>query len=384
MTTSKSLKRLVRERMARTGETYTTAHRQVTARRAVPLPAGVTAGYPAFGAEAHQPSALVRHLLAQGGLRLSEPMVCGLGGGIGFLYAIFEYTEVDHPLLTIVAQHHPEPWFDAVRDHLKLGATTVTSSSTQPALGKLDAALDRGQAALISVDRGRLPWQESGPFEAADPHAIVVAGRDGDDYLIDDADDAPHRLPGEALADAWQAHRKGRFALTTLEPVGDVDISAGVRAAVTTTVAHLTGPVIGNAFDVNFGLTGMEKLLSELRNTTTKAGWVRRFGDATTFPIGMRRLAECLTWAYTAPGGTRPLYARFLEEAGPKSGLDLGAAAKEAALAGDGWTAIADAAGAVAEADVEPSRVFAELAELLEDTIERERVVVAALRGALG
>ena len=384
MTTSRSLKRLVRERMARTGETYTTAHRHVTARRTVPLPAGVTPGYPGFGAEAHQPSALVRHLLAQAGVELTEPMVCGLGGGIGFLYAVFEYREVDHPLLTVVAQHHPQPWFDAVCEHLRLTATTVTSSSPRSALGKLDAALDRGTAALLAVDRGRLPWHETGPFEAADPHALVVAGRDGGgDYLIDDEDDAPHRLPAEALAEAWQAHRKGRFALTTLEPVGAVGLPAGIRATLTTTVGHLTGPVLGNSFDVNFGLSGMEKLLQELRDTTTKAGWARRFGGATAFPIGMRRLAECLTWSYTASGATRPLYARFLEEAAPLSGLPLGAAAIEAARAGEGWTAIADAAAAAADADAEPPVVFAELATMLEDTIARERALVAAIRSAL-
>ena len=34
MTEQKSLKKLVRERMSRTGESYTTAHRQVTSRKA--------------------------------------------------------------------------------------------------------------------------------------------------------------------------------------------------------------------------------------------------------------------------------------------------------------------------------------------------------------
>ena len=57
--------------------------------------------------EEHRPSSLCRHLLAHAGLELSEPMVCGLGGGIGFLYAIFEYRTEPNPLLTIVAQHHP-------------------------------------------------------------------------------------------------------------------------------------------------------------------------------------------------------------------------------------------------------------------------------------
>lgn len=114
MTDHRSRKHLVRERMTRTGESYTTAHRHVTARRHADQPEipGLVTGYPAFGAEQHGPSALSRHLLAQAGLDLSEPMACGLGGGIGFLYAVFEYKAVPYPLLTIVAQHHPQPWFE--------------------------------------------------------------------------------------------------------------------------------------------------------------------------------------------------------------------------------------------------------------------------------
>src|SRR5690554_6003609 len=185
MTEQKSLKKLVRERMSRTGESYTTAHRQVTSRAADRMLPGLTPGYPAFGAEVHGPSGLARHLLAQAGIDVSEAMACGLGGGIGFLYAIFEYAQVPHPMLTIVAQHHPQPWLEATAQHLGLALGTATSSRAAVALAKLDAALDGGRAAQVTVGRGFLPWHTTSAEEAAEPYAVVVAGRRGDHYLVD-------------------------------------------------------------------------------------------------------------------------------------------------------------------------------------------------------
>lgn len=383
MTEQKSLKKLVRDRMARTGESYTTAHRHVTARHASVVP-GVTPRYPGFGATAHQPSSLARHLLGQAGLDISEAMACGLGGGIGFLYAIFEYKEVDHPLLTIVAQHHPQPWLDAVTEHLRLPALqVVTSSAAKPALAKLDRALDEGSAAQLTVGRGLLPWHDAdSPEEAADAYPIVVAGRDGDDYLVDDGTPEPLRISPDQLGIAWAAHRKGRFSVTTLKPiVAPVDLPDAIRSSLDTTIRHLTGPVLGNSFDVNMGLSGMARFVTELRDVTTKAGWMRRFGTPESFRIGMTRLADCLTWAHTAPGGTRPLYARYLTEAGPIAGLNLADAAASATLAGDRWTAIADVAWSAR--DTADTSVFTRIADLADEALTAETTMVEQLRTAL-
>ena len=65
MTDHRSRKSLVRARMARTGESYTTAHRHVVGTRAAVQVAGLAPGYPAFGAHAHRVSSLTRHLLGR-------------------------------------------------------------------------------------------------------------------------------------------------------------------------------------------------------------------------------------------------------------------------------------------------------------------------------
>ena len=387
MTDHRSRKQLIRERMSHTGESYTTAHRHVTARRrTAPIPpAGLIEGYPAFGAEQHAPSALSRHLLGQAGLEISEPMACGLGGGIGFLYAIFEYRAMNYPLLTIVAQHHPQPWFDAVTAHLGISTETATSSTTRTALAKLDAAVDAGRPALIVVARGSLPWHSGvSEMEAADAYPVVVAGRSGGEYLVDDRADEPRRITRDELSVAWAAHRKGRFALTTVgRPMTAVELPAAIRAALRTTTAHLTGPVLGNYFDANMGLAGMAKLVAGLRDTSTKNGWSRRFSGPKAFEAAMTRLAECLTWQYTAPGATRPLYAEFLNEAATTADLPLTDAAHSCDQAGEIWTRIADLAGQ-AGPETDPATIFGHIADLAAAACEQETLMVQQIGAALG
>nr|MDT0660082.1 BtrH N-terminal domain-containing protein [Micromonospora sp. DSM 115978] len=338
MTERRSFKQLVRQRMARTGESYSTASRLVGDRR----PAGVVAGYPGFGGGRHHESTLTRHLLAQAGMTLTEPVVCGLAGGVGFLYAIFEYRDQPAPLLTLVAQHHPQPWTPAVLDRLTVPYTERHGNATGAALARLRRTLDAGRPALVTVDRFALPWHPGGsPVAAADGYPVVVVGMDGDTVAVDDG--ALRTVPAERFAAAWAGHRKGRHHLLVLgDPPPAIDLAAAVRDAVRTTVDHLTGPVLGNYFDVNFGFSGMAKLVAELREPRTKAGWARRFGEPVPFGYAMARLDDCVEREYTAPAATRPLYADFLTEA-----AELLAGVGPAAPADSGPTpqALSEAAG---------------------------------------
>lgn len=317
MTEHKALKRLVRERMARFGESYTTARRHVLARASrAALPAGVLAGYDTFGVAWHRESALVAHVLRQAGVPHTEPMIAGLAGGIGFMYAVFEYTDMP-PLLTIVAQHHPEPWAPAALGRLRVPFTEQHSGKPAAALKKLYAELDAGRPVLCTVDRSRLPWHGMEPGYGMDPYLVAVAGRDGDTLFVDDEAPHPNEIGTDEFLSAWSAHKKGRHQMlvVTGKPPADLDLAGAIRDAVATTVRHLTGPVLGNNFDVNFGFSGMTKLAAQLRDTKTKNGWTKRFGEPVPFYHGIRRLYECLELEYTAPGATRPTYARFLDEA---------------------------------------------------------------------
>ncbi|MEV0380433.1 BtrH N-terminal domain-containing protein [Nonomuraea sp. NPDC050643] len=310
MTEHKHLKRRVRDRMARTGESYTTALRHVAGR-----------------SRHHHESALLRHVL---GDDHSEAMLLGLGGGIGFMYFVFEY-KGHPPMLTIVAQAHPEPMIPLALSRARVPHEVRRTGSARVAERHLRAALDAGRRPICQVARNLLPWRDAMPFP--DPVDVAVTGLSGDTVRV--RDDAPVELPLKDFMAAWSAIPKSRHKL--VEVTGPATGTPDVAGAIEDTAAKLTGPVLGNAFDVNFGLSGMRKLAAQLADTTGKQGWTRRFAD---LGPALDRLSECLEVEYTAPGATRPLYAAFLAETGH---AEAAAVYREA---GARWSRVAEAASA--------------------------------------
>ena len=100
MTRQRDFKSLVRERMAKTGERYTTARTHLlarTIRHSQPAKAfpGVLSGYDTFGGQQPGTGAIHNVLRFVGiasalGAPPSEAMINGLCGGPGFLYAVFD------------------------------------------------------------------------------------------------------------------------------------------------------------------------------------------------------------------------------------------------------------------------------------------------------
>jgi hypothetical protein len=318
----------------------------------------------------------VRHLLATAGVQLSEPMVCGLGGGIGFLYAVFNYAAVPHPLLTIVAQHHPQPWAPTVLDRLRVGYLEQHSSSTASALAKLRGALADGPV-LCTVDRSALPWHSNvSPLAAADPHSVLVLSASGDSLTVLDDGATPVPLPSDVFAQAWAGHRKGRHCLLRITSVpSTLDLVAAARSAVDETVAHLTGPVLDNPFDVNFGFSGLARLVADLKAPRGKTAWIARFADH--LPYALNRLVDGVQREYTAADGTRPIYADFLTEAAPlldRRRLPEAVAAFRAS--GRSWAEVSRLASAPLH---DQRQRLDDLASPVEACLEHERAAVDAL-----
>ncbi|MEQ4204645.1 DUF4872 domain-containing protein [Actinopolymorpha sp. B9G3] len=362
MTVRRSFKRLVRARMARTNESYTTARRHVLAQASLNTVTsatypGLLPGYRGFGGGQHHASAALAHALDAVGVRAphtnepyTEAMLAGLAGGIGFMYAVFSYAG-ELPTMTIVARHHPEPFVPAALRRIGTPAESLRTSSARTAERNLRAALAAGKPALCTVDRAGLPWHGLACGERyADPYDVLVCGLDDEGgeerVLLDDESVRPWSLPLPEFLAAWAAHRRGRHAmLAVVAPEQPVDLAAAVRDAVATTCAHLAGPVLGNTFDVNFGFSGMRRLAEQLADPCGKTGWAVRFADPRALFAGVRRLHDCLEVEYTGPGATRPLYADFLAEA---AGVVDDPAYLEAAdlfrRSGDVWSALAAAA----------------------------------------
>ncbi|MEV4896082.1 BtrH N-terminal domain-containing protein [Nonomuraea sp. NPDC055795] len=297
----------------------------------------------------HHESALLRRLLGE---ELSEAMWFGLGGGIGFMYFVFEYSG-EPPHLSVIAQAHPEPMLARALDRAGVPHEIRHTGSAKVAERNLRAALGAGHRVVCRVDRHRLPWRPDFPFP--EPIDVDVLGLDGDRVRLGDGD-----LSLEAFLDAWSAAKKERHQLVEITGTGGG--RPDVAGAIKETAARLTGPVLGNNFDVNFGLSGMRKLAEQLGDTSTKQGWTRRFTDP---GVALERLAACLDVEYTAPAASRPLFAEFLAEVGE------GDASRIYRASGEIWEDVVSAARA--------GESYPRIGELVASAVREEERGVARL-----
>ncbi|MFD1934825.1 BtrH N-terminal domain-containing protein [Nonomuraea mangrovi] len=231
----------------------------------------------------HRESRLLRSLLGTH----SEAMWLGLGGGIGFMCFVFRYSG-QPPMLTIVAQAHPEPMIGKALARTGVPHEVRRTGSPKVAERNLRAALDAGHGVICRIRR---PGQDF-----PDPCDVAVLGIDGDVVRLLDGE-----MPLTAFMTEWSAVRKEKHQLT--EITGPPTAEPDVRAAIKETGDRLKGPVLGNRFDVNFGLSGMRRLAEHL-------------ADPEVLESSRQRVHDCLEVEHTAPGATRPLYADFLDEAG--------------------------------------------------------------------
>jgi hypothetical protein len=348
MTKQRDFKTLVRERMARTGERYAAARARVlseTAARAHPSPPlrraypGVLDGYDAFGGIQSGTAPLTNVLRHAGlvwgptGRAFTEPVVNGLCGGPGFLYAVFEYKGWP-PLLSIALHSRSMPDAYIAQGLARLGVATTRHETTSPAAARktLEATSSAGKPALC----------------AAGLRTVAVVGRDGDDWWIDGRAAVPGRVSSATLARFRSAYRPAKNRLTTVDGAAEsADPIGALRLAIADTAKAYTEPPVPRSFWVNCGFAGLEKWQRMLTDSNDKKAWPALFDEGPRAFAGLKRTYEWVA-CLVAPGAGRPLYAEFLEEAArilKEPSLRTAAAAYREA--GQLWSAFADSIATV-------------------------------------
>jgi hypothetical protein len=326
MPRDKDFKRLVRARMGKTGESYTSA-------RAHLRPAA--GDQPARPHGRHPDTAALARLLAALGVTdpasgqpLSEAMVLGVAGGIGFAYFVFEYEE----LTTLYLGGRINPYVqkaDATEAALaRLGVPVEVRRTTGPAAAErqLRSALDQGRPVIATVDRARLHHRAvPAELRGMTPQDVMVELSDGEPVLWDLAP-APIPITWAELAEARAGVRSVKHRLVVAEaPAGPVDLAGAAAAGIADALAGMVDPPMRN-----FGLPGLAKWAELLTDTRDAKGWPRLLAAP-------GRQFQLLTWLFdwvetsgTGGGFFRGMYAEFLEEAaGPLDRPEL------AELAGD-------------------------------------------------
>lgn len=371
MTAHKHQKQLIRARMARTGESYTTARRHVLVQKGEPPPAAAPRGI-------HPDSHVFAQVFAAHDLPHDEALLFGLGGGAGFLSFVFEYA--GHPPIYAAIMRRWSMSHEFGRRAVErsgVGIQVQETGGAKTAAKHLDAALDAGQPFLCLADVALLPHHGmSIAWKGNAPQLVGIFGRA--DERIELEDHGRRTMTMADFAAARAGYKKAKHGLYRITGgLDDAALANGIRAALEDCAAGLLDPQMGN-FQNNFGVRGIRTLADMLTDTRTKKGMPQRFDGHRARLLG--RLYECVRQDWSGAGALRGLWADFLVQAQSRLGLTLPIQAFRES--GERWEAFAQAA--VAELPALKARIDARVdgiwaGEGTEEMIARRAAVDTAM-----
>jgi hypothetical protein len=370
MTARKHLKERIRARMAKTGESYSSARRHVL--NAIPPDHYVLRG------GVHPETATIAGVLANRGLLaphtgepLSEAMVLGVGGGLGAGYILWEFQEHTRRVLVLGfrnAWQYPARWAEKTCRRLRVPAAVHETGAARKAEAELLAAVGQGVPAIAWVDQQvighrQLPASLAG--HGGYPLTVYGVDEDAGVAFLDDRNHARLTVPLDTLAAARARIPSYRQRLLVLDaPAAELDLD-GLRGAVAEGLAeqveHLSQP------SDSFSLPAFRKWARLLTDRRNAKAWPRVFADRGGLFDACVSIYENVEPVGPGGGTLRGLYAEFLDEAAGLLGNDrlrLAAAAyRDLAVR---WRALADLAlPADREPFAEVRRHTDELARLL-------------------
>ena len=364
MPRQKNFKKLVRERAAKTGESYTAARAHFVTQ-------------PARIATDPDAGALTRALAAAGvvnpvdGKPFSEPIVFGLGGGIGFQYMVFVYegwTSIALDGRRNTLYFEKEGFIEHACARLGVPLKIQQLPSPETAEKRLRAALRTAPEVALTFDLVKLPGYADGPYVPYMPTPVTVSER-GPDLAVTGLPGGTTTMSWPDVIEARWAQQKKYGGLFVLGEPGDrPDVAAAVRDSISRTAECLLEPS-KTSFDANFGIPGIRKWARMLTDEKDAKGWPKLCPDDEA--LGMALLSVRRGLGETASRGQ---FAAFLAEAATLLGdpkLTRSAAAYDDLARR--WAKLTDLTAG-------PGTTAADVAALLPALADAEEAAAAAIR----
>lgn len=251
----------------------------------------------------HCESGAVSSLVRNYGFELSEPMAFGITSNIGFVF--FPFIKLwGNPLISF--RMIPKSIVKRVQSRLGIRFRIKTYEDQQEAMDELDRLLAEGKPVGVQAAVAFLPYFMRGfriPFNG---HMIIVSGKEGDEYIVNDPlYDHSTRVASEDL-------RKARFATGPLAPHGfmfyplelpdAVDYKKIIKKAIQQAALMMMQPMF--PFYGILGIKTFARKIRRLRKEDRKK--VRSF---------LSHVFVVQEEQGTGGGGFRYMYAAFLREA---------------------------------------------------------------------
>lgn len=370
MTSRKQLKIRVRSRMARTGESYSTALRHV----AGPAQETAVGGYRLRGG-VHPESASLANVLAHhgvraGGAELTEALVFGAAGGPGAGYILWEFAHDDSRPVVIGFssqwQYHDRAVLAAL-ERLDVPARVHRTAGRVGAATVLAEVVGAGRPVLVWPDRVALGYRHlPASLDGMGGHPVVVHGTSGDDRLLDDRTLARLSVPADVLDAARARVGSYRNLLVAPEPDGDVP-AARLEAALRSGIADCAARLAGTS--TSFALPAWRKWSRLMTDAKAAKGWPQVFADGRGLVDALASIWEGASPAGMTGGHLRDLTATMLDEAGPVIDVPLEKAAAAWREAAAAWHDVAETALPV---DVPAFARLRELTAAVQESITAE------------
>jgi hypothetical protein len=355
MTARKHFKQLVRSRMEKTGESYSTARRQVLRQGATEMPARTASGH--FPGSVPAATAL-RVLLTHAGVRdangepFSEAMLFGIAGGIGIGVFSFFYEKEDFASFFLAGRHL---WHDSLaylrQACQRFGIEPIVheTAGAKGAEAALRAALAERGPCVAWVDAMSLPHRAvPGALSGSGYHVITVYGIDetAGTASIGDLTDAPISISLADLAQARARIKKDKNRLLSIPPSKpEIDLPVLVREGLRACHGGLAGAGGVKSAATNFSLKALSIWAERLHGSQDRECWERVFARGPRLWQGLIGVYDFIEHHGSGGGLCRPLFAEFLTEAADAcADSRLGELATRYGELGRAWSALADAA----------------------------------------
>ena len=267
----------------------------------------IVPGFKQFRGKHCETSALTR-VLNQHGLSLSEEMLLGLGGGVGFIYWYMK----SMPCPFIGGRYGKGTDFPSnICQRIGADVTIFETSSSTKGYEELKAILRSGEPSVVYGDMAYLPYFVVPEVAHFGGHAFVVFGMDeekGEAYIYDRG-----RNPVTVTLTDLAKARGSKFPpfppkhrlLEIAYPSRIKNLEVGVKESIQECCLNMLNPPIKN-----IGLAGIQKWADIVMK------WPEQFQGINLFGALMNGFMY-IEISGTGGSAFRSMYAQFLEEASP-------------------------------------------------------------------
>jgi hypothetical protein len=320
---------------------------------------------------AHCENGVTSNLLGHYSIRMSEPMVFGIGSGLFFSYMPFLKL---NGIPVVSFRPWPGQIFKRITKRLGLKIERATFKDPAESMKALDRNLKQGIPTGCIVGVYHLTYFPQAYRFHFNAHNIVVIGRENGEYLV--SDPIMPKIERISYHDLQRVRYAKGSAFTPQGNMYYIREAPGpfdLKEAIVKGIQHVCKDMLGIPIPL-FGVKGIRYMGRKMRK------WPRKLGERKA-ALYMGQVVRMLEEIGTGGAGFRFIYAAFLQEAARELEQPwLNEMSKEMTEAGDRWREFGVIAGRIFKNRAGQESSYIAASDILLDIADREERIYRKLR----